>query len=190
MKFKKCIILYIILINFNSVSEKRGSISAIRRKIDENNKKLKDSRYKNIEDRLCDLLIKKDTCRMTIEDVEITMKTINDALIEYHTRKILEINERISELWKQTYSGEDIDTIRIVAEATNATGRSTKNYNYHIEMEKCGTTMPMRGRCSAGQKMLGSIVIRLALAEAFSLECGVMVLDEPTTSLDYANKVY
>lgn len=36
--------------------------------------------------------------------------------------------------------------------------------------------------------MLGSIVIRLALAEAFSLECGVMVLDEPTTSLDYYNK--
>lgn len=45
-----------------------------------------------------------------------------------------------------------------------------------------------RGRCSAGQKVLASIVIRLALAETFCLNCGILALDEPTTNLDEANK--
>ena len=48
--------------------------------------------------------------------------------------------------------------------------------------------MDMRGRCSAGQKVLASLVIRLALAETFCLNCGILALDEPTTNLDVANK--
>ena len=39
-----------------------------------------------------------------------------------------------------------------------------------------------------GQRVLASIVIRLALAETFCLNCGVMALDEPTTNLDHENK--
>ena len=39
----------------------------------------------------------------------------------------------------------------------------------------------MRGRCSAGQKVLASLLIRLALAETFCINCGVLALDEPTT---------
>lgn len=46
----------------------------------------------------------------------------------------------------------------------------------------------MRGRCSAGQRVLASIVIRLALAETFGVACGVIALDEPTVNLDYNNK--
>jgi DNA repair protein RAD50 len=45
----------------------------------------------------------------------------------------------------------------------------------------------MRGRCSAGQKVLASLIIRLALAETFGLNCGVLALDEPTTNLDREN---
>lgn len=44
------------------------------------------------------------------------------------------------------------------------------------------------GRSSAGQKALCSLVIRLALAETFSVNCGVLALDEPTTNLDDENK--
>lgn len=47
--------------------------------------------------------------------------------------------------------------------------------------------MDMRGRCSAGQKVLASIIIRLALAECFSANCGLIALDEPTTNLDRDN---
>lgn len=45
----------------------------------------------------------------------------------------------------------------------------------------------MRGRCSAGQKVLASLIIRMALSETFSTNCAVMALDEPTTNLDHAN---
>jgi DNA repair exonuclease SbcCD ATPase subunit len=41
---------------------------------------------------------------------------------------------------------------------------------------------------SAVCRVLASIVIRLALAETFCVNCGVMTLDEPTTNLDYDNK--
>lgn len=42
----------------------------------------------------------------------------------------------------------------------------------------------MRGRCSAGQKVLACLVIRLALAEIFCINCGILALDEPTVNLD------
>ena len=54
-------------------------------------------------------------------------------------------------------------------------------------MIKEETELDMRGRCSAGQKVLASIIIRLALAETFCLNCGILVLDEPTTNLDTEN---
>ena len=50
------------------------------------------------------------------------------------------------------------------------------------------TQIDMRGRCSAGQRVLACIVIRLALAETFGVNCGCIALDEPTVNLDYRNK--
>ncbi len=44
--------------------------------------------------------------------------------------------------------------------------------------------MEMKGRCSMGQKVLASIVIRLALAEVFASSARILALDEPTTNLD------
>lgn len=35
--------------------------------------------------------------------------------------------------------------------------------------------------------MLASLVIRLALAETFCINCGILALDEPTTNLDREN---
>jgi DNA repair protein RAD50 len=54
-------------------------------------------------------------------------------------------------------------------------------------MVKGDTELDMRGRCSAGQKVLACIIVRLALAETFGLNCGILALDEPTTNLDKAN---
>ena len=47
--------------------------------------------------------------------------------------------------------------------------------------------LELRGRCSAGQKVLASLIIRLALAESFCATCGILALDEPTTNLDRHN---
>ena len=54
-------------------------------------------------------------------------------------------------------------------------------------MTKDQVEMDMRGRCSAGQKMLASIIIRLALSDSFSHNCGILALDEPTNALDTEN---
>ena len=43
--------------------------------------------------------------------------------------------------------------------------------------------------CSPCDTWQASIVIRLALAETFSVSCGILALDEPTTNLDRENKV-
>ena len=51
---------------------------------------------------------------------------------------------------------------------------------------KDGTSLPMRGRASAGQKILASLIIRLALSQCFT-SCGILALDEPTTNLDRRN---
>ena len=56
-----------------------------------------------------------------------------------------------------------------------------------VAMMKGSTELDMRGRCSAGQKVLASIIIRLALAETFCLTSGLLALDEPTTNLDRDN---
>lgn len=47
-------------------------------------------------------------------------------------------------------------------------------------MVKGTTQLDMRGRCSAGQRVLASLVIRLALAETFCVNFGCIALDEPT----------
>ena len=54
-------------------------------------------------------------------------------------------------------------------------------------MRRGTSELDMRGRCSAGQKVLASVVIRLALSEAFCCDCGILALDEPTTNLDEDN---
>lgn len=46
------------------------------------------------------------------------------------------------------------------------------------------TEIDMKGRCSMGQKMLASIVFRMALAECFGSNCCFLALDEPTSNLD------
>lgn len=54
-------------------------------------------------------------------------------------------------------------------------------------MVRRGIEIDMRGRCSAGQRVLASIIIRIALAESFGAKCGIITLDEPTTNLDQKN---
>ena len=54
-------------------------------------------------------------------------------------------------------------------------------------MVRNDSELEMRGRCSAGQRVLACLIIRLALAETFSTNCGIIALDEPTTNLDREN---
>ena len=123
---------------------------------------------------------------MASDDIEKYSRALDSAIMRYHAAKMDEINRIIRELWTSTYQGADIDTVEIRADAeTTAANRS---YNYRVVMLKGGDReLDMRGRSSAGQRVLASLIIRLALAETFGLQCGVLALDEPTTNLDREN---
>ncbi|KAJ3113687.1 DNA repair protein rad50 [Phlyctochytrium bullatum] len=118
-------------------------------------------------------LVKAET--LASEDLEKYAKALENLKME-------EINKIIRELWVNTYKGNDIDTIEIRSDQENLKGN--RSYNYRVIMLKENVEMDMRGRCSAGQKVLAALIIRLALAETFCLNCGILALDEPTTNLD------
>jgi len=151
-------------------------------------RKLQTREYKNVEEEFRRASIKQDTTEMAVKDIEKYHSALDKALQRYHGLKITDINTIIRDLWTLTYKGEDITNIEIVSGAGNGAS-SSRSYNYRVVMSKGGSSkMDMRGRCSAGQRVLASIVIRLALAETFCVKFGCIALDEPTVNLDYNNK--
>lgn len=133
---------------------------------------------------------------ISVSDVEKYAKALDRAIMNYHMMKMNAINKIIKQLWRQVYRGADIDHVEIrseeedpsaMAESEAAGARARRVYTYRVVMVKGETALDMRGRCSAGQKVLASIIIRLALAETFCLNSGILALDEPTTNLDREN---
>lgn len=131
-------------------------------------------------------VIRVQALQLGSEDLEKYSRALDQAIMKYHALKMDEINAIIRELWTSTYQGTDIDTVEIRAdhEGTSVNGRC---YNYRVVMKKGSVDLDMRGRSSAGQRVLTCLVIRLALAEVFGLHCGILALDEPTTNLDREN---
>lgn len=129
--------------------------------------------------------IKFETTKAAVEDIGRYGTALDRAIMKYHAIKMEEVNSIINELWQRCYQGSDIDTIAIKSEAEAKA--TTKSHSYRVVMLKRDVELDMRGRCSAGQKVLASIIIRLALAECFSKDCAVIALDEPTTNLDRDN---
>jgi len=152
-------------------------------------RKLLTPEYKDIDERHRVKMIEYETTMIAVTDLDKYHNALDKALLRYHGMKIEDINKIIRELWTLTYKGRDINNIALVSGAESSGGtKAARSYNYRVVMTKGNTQLDMRGRCSAGQRVLASIVIRLALAETFCLNCGVMALDEPTTNLDYENK--
>lgn len=129
--------------------------------------------------------IKFTTLCLACSDLEKYAKIFDTAIMKYHSMKMEEINRIIRELWQSTYQCSDIDTVEIRSDAESCSGNRT--YNYRVVMLKGDKELDMRGRSSAGQRVLTCLIIRLALAEAFGLNCGILALDEPTTNLDRNN---
>lgn len=115
---------------------------------------------------------------------------LEKALLKYHAEKMDKINRLIRELWRSIYRGNDIDYVQIQTNEMKNTSADTKrSYDYRVVQSKNDVEIDMRGRCSAGQRVLACLIIRIALAETFSANCGVLALDEPTTNLDQNNIV-
>ncbi|KAJ3995719.1 P-loop containing nucleoside triphosphate hydrolase protein [Lentinula boryana] len=150
--------------------------------------------YKDVNKHYTDQLIKVKMSDMANNDLEkygkalekhVLHPPIDTAIMKYHTLKMEEVNDTMRHLWNKTYQGTDIDGIKIRSDVEG--GASKRSYNYRVVMTKDQVEMDMRGRCSAGQKMLASIIIRLALSDSFGQNCGILALDEPTNALDTEN---
>ncbi|XP_033607955.1 DNA repair protein RAD50 [Cryptotermes secundus] len=123
-----------------------------------------------------------------VSDLNCYYQATEWAMLHFHKERMREINTIIRELWRQIYRGNDIDYIEIKTDVPeHSTADKRRNYNYRVVQMKNDVEIDMRGRCSAGQKVLASLIIRMALAETFSSNCGMLALDEPTTNLDREN---
>ncbi|CAL1536604.1 unnamed protein product [Lymnaea stagnalis] len=153
------------------------------------NKELASEMYREAHQKYKSKVIEIKTTEIVNQDLQKYYSALDKAIMMYHKSKMEEINIIIRELWKTTYMGNDIETIEIQSESEEASGamKARRSYHYRVVMIKAGIAIDMRGRCSAGQKVLASLIIRLALAETFCVNCGILALDEPTTNLDRAN---
>ena len=127
-----------------------------------------ETEYKEAAKKYKEAHIRLETTKACVDDLGRYSNALDKAIMKYHSIKMEEINRIIEELWRKTYQGTDVDTIMIKSESDGANNK--KSYNYRVVMVKQDTEMDMRGRCSAGQKVLASIIIRLALAECFRCE--------------------
>ncbi|CAH6721879.1 DNA repair protein Rad50p [[Candida] jaroonii] len=163
---------------------KLGEIRQIDERIKSLNSKL-ETDYKDVETNYHENWIDLQTHLLISNDIVTYSKSIDNAIMKYHSLKMTEINKILKDSWMRTYKNSDIDYIAIRSDPINQT--KGKSYNYRVVMQKGLQEIDMRGRCSAGQRVLTSILIRLALAECFGSNCGIIALDEPTTNLDTAN---
>jgi DNA repair protein RAD50 len=162
-----------------------GSYSAIEDSMRKAQLGLRSKKFENIDDRYIAQMTEAQSIELACCDLDKYHKALERTLLSFHTSKMADINKTIKELWQKTYRGVDIDYIQIKADTEATTTKSS--YNYRVVMYVGGAELDMRGRCSAGQKVLSCLIIRLALAENFCFNCGVLALDEPTTNLDAEN---
>ncbi|KAG6818307.1 hypothetical protein H0H93_006082, partial [Arthromyces matolae] len=158
-----------------------GEVSSLQSQLKAQQGDLKE--FKDINKKYTDQLIRMSD--MANSDLEKYAKALDNAIMKYHGLKMEEVNDTMKHLWNKTYQGTDIDGIKIRSDVEG--GASKRSYNYRVVMTKDQVEMDMRGRCSAGQKMLASIIIRLALSDSFGQNCGILALDEPTNALDTEN---
>merc|ERR1712137_544770 len=184
----------------NERAFRRGEFAQAREAIKTVELELASPLFVTVNERHRVAVVKHESAGYAAKDLSRYHLALDKALMKFHTLKIGEINTTIKELWQRVYRGRDIDYIAIRSDAEEGDndsggagqpqmehGRALRNYNYRVVMVCGDAEMEMRGRCSAGQRVLASIIIRLALADSFCLNCGVLALDEPTTNLDSAN---
>ncbi|PAV16910.1 dna repair rad50 [Pyrrhoderma noxium] len=160
-----------------------GELSSLREQLKVLEKDL--AEFKDVYKRYADQLVKVKLSDLANNDLEKYAKALDNAIMKYHSLKMEEVNDTMKHLWSKTYQGSDIDGIKICSDVEG--GATRRTYNYRVVMTKDKVEMDMRGRCSAGQKMLASIIIRLALSDSFGQNCGILALDEPTNALDTEN---
>ncbi|KAL0222343.1 hypothetical protein RCL1_002197 [Eukaryota sp. TZLM3-RCL] len=169
------------------IDQLHGRKSAQMQNIDNVNRQLNSRDFSDLFLELKEILIDVEAVDAGIKDTTEYMELVNQAIIDYHKAKLLLLNQKICQLWQQTYHGKDIDSVQLETDTEIATSTSTRKYKYRVIFRQGGVSVDMRGQSSAGQKVLASIIIRLALAETFGVRSNFLTLDEPSANLDIHN---
>ena len=112
---------------------------------------LQEERFNDIERKLLDLEIKYNLTKDMALEISEKHDALEEALMKYHHEKMKEINKTLSDFWKMTYKGNDIDTIEIKSDVERSANARIRSYNYRIVLKTSDDTeLDMRGRCSAG----------------------------------------
>jgi DNA repair protein RAD50 len=168
----------------------RGQITQSEDRVEAAKRELDEPKFKNARKNYLMECYKERTLKAMVSDLHKYRRALEMALLKFHADKMTQINQMIRELWNNIYKGNDIDYIKIKTDDEDAKTSSDKKRSYNYRVVQCknaGEEIDMRGRCSAGQKVLASLIIRIALADTFSANCGILALDEPTTNLDSNN---
>ncbi|KAF5273702.1 hypothetical protein FQA39_LY07392 [Lamprigera yunnana] len=167
-------------------SQSQGKIDILQQEIGKIELELSSNEYKNshsdYKKALITYMVSKNACK----NLHLFLNALEKGVLKFHQERMNQINKIIAKLWRSIYRGNDCDHIKIKTEESSSTGLR-RSYNYKVVQIKSDVEIEMRGRCSAGQKVLACLVIRMALSETFSKNCGILALDEPTTNLDRAN---
>uniref|UniRef100_A0A7I4YU03 Zinc-hook domain-containing protein n=1 Tax=Haemonchus contortus TaxID=6289 RepID=A0A7I4YU03_HAECO len=162
----------------------KGQLEEVEKKISDAMVALSSKEMKQAESLYHEVVVSKIITQEMISDLEKYMQCLDSSIIQFHSDKMVAINRILDELWRKVYGGTDIQSISIKSECAASTEKR-KVYDYRVAMViKNGVELDMRDRCSAGQKVLACILIRIALADVFGGACSIIALDEPTTNLD------
>ncbi|KAL0246721.1 hypothetical protein GEMRC1_007932 [Eukaryota sp. GEM-RC1] len=171
----------------NKISHLEGRKAAQKQSMSNAQKQLCGRDFENLDHLVKQVCVDFEAVDAGIKDTTEYMDLVNTAIIEYHRTKLEILNEKIGYLWQQTYHGKDIDSVKIETNTEITARNQARKYKYRVVFVQNGVSVDMKGQCSAGQKVLASIIIRLALAETFGVRCNFLTLDEPTTNLDVDN---
>ncbi|XP_073943978.1 LOW QUALITY PROTEIN: DNA repair protein RAD50-like [Choristoneura fumiferana] len=191
-------------VNMNMISEKgplinkhtqllrekattEGELNEIKKRLQYNRQELKKAQNKDVEKKYREKFYELKVTQLLDKDIKEYSVALEKCLMEFHREKMENINLIIREMWRKIYRGNDIEYIEIKTEGSMTADMERRKYDYRVVQNKNGAEIDMRGRCSAGQKVLACLIIRLALAETFSSRFGILALDEPTTNLDQEN---
>ncbi|XP_041979213.1 DNA repair protein RAD50 [Aricia agestis] len=172
---------------FREKAKTEGELGGLKKTLAANRLELKKTQNKDVEAKYREKFYELHVLKAIDKDVREYSMALEKCLMEFHREKMENINLIIREMWRKIYRGNDIDYIEIKNECTMTAESDRRKYDYRVVQCKNGVEIDMRGRCSAGQKVLACLIIRLALAETFSSRFGILALDEPTTNLDQDN---
>ncbi|XP_076644408.1 DNA repair protein rad50 [Halictus rubicundus] len=165
----------------------KGNLEELERAVEQCTEELKQDMYRQARKKHKKKCIELTVLQEVILNLKSYSQALDKAVIEYHEERMSTVNRIIKQMWRVVYTGSDTTSIEIRTDTTKSIGSAKRSYNYKLVQTKHGHEIDMKGRCSAGQRVLASIIIRLALAETFCKDCGILALDEPTTNLDRAN---